>query len=303
MSKIDTKKPFLPLNSIRVFVEAARCLNFSQAARTLCITQSGVSHHISSLENHLGHRLFTRHGASLALTDAGRLYCETVREAVATIELATYQFAPPPAGTGRLVVRTSLPSFAVTVLIPALPHFSAEHAVAVDIVTSLSPPQPGDDYDILISRDLAIGDDDAHWKLATEELICVAAPSVHRCHAEKPLTDWPFIAARSRPDTLAAWANRQAIDTHAIRIVAAFEHYFLAIPAATAGLGYLIVPRLLVASALGIGQLVETDTPALRSDASYKAFINPQSPAQEAAKIFCRWLKSELRVPPIDGTR
>lgn len=299
MSKTDTWRSTLPLNAIRVFVEAARCLNFSQAARTLGMTQSGVSHHIATLENHLGHRLFARRGGPLALTDAGRLYFDTVREAVATLELATHQFAPPPAGESRLVVRTSLPSFAMAVLIPALPRFFAEHPVAVDVVTSLSPPDAGDIYDILISRDLAIGDDDAHWKLAAEELICVAAPAILRNHAGRPVTDWPFIAARSRPDTLAAWANRQAVDARAIHIVAAFEHYFLAIPAAVAGIGFLVVPRLLAAGALGDDQLAETDLPALRGNASYKAFINPKSPAQENATAFCRWLKAELHADSI----
>jgi len=173
----------------------------------------------------------------------------------------------------------------------------------VDVVTSLSPPEAGDIYDVLISRDLAIGDNDAHWRLAAEELICVAAPPVWRDHAGRPLTDWPFIAARSRPDTLAAWANRQDVDARAIRIVAAFEHYFLAIPAAVAGLGFLVVPRLLAAGALGSEQLVETDLPALRGNASYKAFINPQSPAQEIATAFCRWLKAELKTPPRADTR
>lgn len=284
----------LPLNAIRVFVEAARCLSFSRAARTLGMTQSGVSHHVATLESHLGHRLFARRGGPLALTDAGRLYFDTVREAVATLELATQQFAPPPAGESRLVVRTSLPSFSQAVLIPALPRFLAGHAVAVDIVTSLSPPDVGEVYDVLISRDLAIGNDDAHWQLATEELICVAAPSVLHAHADSPITDWPFIAARSRPDTLAAWANRQAVNARAVRIVAAFEHYFLAIPAAVAGIGFLVVPRLLATGALGGGVLAETDLPALRGNASYRAFINPRSPAQETATAFCRWLKSEL---------
>lgn len=309
MTTAHTAKLPLPLNSIRVFVEAARCLSFSQAARTLGMTQSGVSHHVATLEKHLGHRLFLR-GAPLALTDAGHLYFDTVREAIATVELATRQFTPPPSDGSRLVVRTSLPSFAQTVLIPLLPRFSRGYAVAVDIVTSLSPPESGDIYDVLISRDLAIGDDDAHWELATEELVCVASPQVMREHMGKPISGWPFIATRSRPDTLAAWANRQALDTTAICIAAAFEHYFLAIPAAIAGTGFLIVPRQLAADALDSAQLREADFPALRGNGSYRAFINPESAAQESATVFCRWLKSELyprtlapRMPPTIGKR
>ena len=81
MSNTDTgAKAVIPLNSIRVFVEAARQLSFSRAALTLGMTQGGVSHHVSSLEKYFGLRLFVRSGASVTLTDAGRLYFDTVQE-------------------------------------------------------------------------------------------------------------------------------------------------------------------------------------------------------------------------------
>lgn len=295
MRNSNNERRALPLNSIRVFVEAARRGSFSQAARTLGLTQSGVSHHVSGLEKHLGHRLFMRRGAAIELTDAGRLYFDTVQEAMGTLELATLQFAPPVPGARRLVVRTSLPTFAMTVLIPALPRFVGEPTTTVDVITSLSPPQPGEAYDLLISRDLSIGDDETHWQIATEDLVCVAAPAMLTKNAERSMADWPFIVARSRPDTLPFWANRQALDVRGIRIAAAFEHYFLAIPAAVAGMGFLVVPRLLVAESMRAGLLVTADAPAVRGDASYKAFINPHSGAPETATAFCRWLKAELR--------
>src|SRR5688500_18053142 len=112
-----------PLNAIRVFVEAARLLNFSRAAVALGMTQGGVSRHIASLEQHLGLALFDRQGSSVTLTDAGRCYYDTVKEAVATIEMATRQVAVAGAEPERLVVRTSLPTFALMMLVPLLPQF------------------------------------------------------------------------------------------------------------------------------------------------------------------------------------
>ena len=46
-----------------------------------------------------------------------------------------------------------------------------------------------------------------------------------------------------------------------------------------------------------IGQigLLEAPTQAVRGSASYKAYINPRTSSAEAAKQFCRWLKSELK--------
>lgn len=296
MSKADSgvAKAVLPLNSIRVFVEAARQLSFSRAALALGMTQGGVSHHVTSLENFLGHRLFVRTGSSVDLTDVGRLYFDTVQEAVSTIELSTRQFTQRPANSGRLIVRTSLPTFAMTVLIPALPRFCPVPPVSVDVVTSLSPPAIGDAYDVLITRDLVI-DDDEHWLLATEELVCVAAPSVHREYAGKPIGSWPFLTARSRPDVLSAWVNRQTVESHNIHVAATFEHYFLALPAAIGGMGYLVIPRLLAMEPLQQGHLVEAETPPVRSSESYKVYINPHSPVPETAKAFCRWLKGQLR--------
>ena len=296
MSKADglPDQAVLPLNSIRVFVEAARQLSFSRAAQKLGMTQGGVSHHIASLERYFGHRLFVRSGSSVALTDAGRLYFDTVQEAVSTIELSTRQLKQGPGDSGRLLVRTSVPTFAMMVLIPALSRFCPEPAVAVDVVTSLSPPAVGDVYDVLITRDLVV-DDDGHWLLATEQLVCVASPSVLSEFSGKPVAAWPFLATRSRPDVLAEWANRQGIESSDIHVTATFDHYFLALPAAIGGQGFLTMPRLLVIDALRQGHLLEAPTPTVRGSASYKAYINPQTSAAEAAKAFCRWLKSELR--------
>ena len=296
MSKTDDGKDrtALPLNSIRVFVEAARQLGFGRAAQTLGMTQGGVSHHVASLERYFGHRLFTRSRSSISLTDFGRLYFDTVQDALSTIELATRQLRQGSSDSGHLLVRTSLPTFAMMVLIPALSRFHPAPSVAVDVVTSLSPPAAGDIYDVLITRDL-VQDDDGHRLLASEQLICVAAPALLAEFSAQPVAAWPFLATRSRPDALSEWANRQRIEANDIHVAATFDHYFLALPAAIGGQGFLTVPRLLVIDALRQGHLLEAPTPTVRGSASYKAYINPRTSQQQAAKAFCRWLKGELR--------
>ena len=286
----------LPLNAIQVFVHAARQRSFSRAGLALGMNQSGVSRHVAALEKHLGQALFIRAGASSKLTDAGRLYFDNVQEALATIELTTRQLAHRPAGPTHLLVRTSLPSFAMAVLVPCLPEFFAKLSVAVDVVTSLSAPQPGEPYDVLISRDLPLLDTE-QWLLTTEKLVCVAAPALHRDWAHKTLASWPFLSAKSRPDTLALWAERQHASTMQLRVVGSFDHYFLAIAAAVAGMGYLVVPHLLVAHALQLGHLLEAPLPGVRGGASYTAYVNPLSRQTDTARSFCRWLKASLKTP------
>jgi LysR family transcriptional regulator, glycine cleavage system transcriptional activator len=291
-------KDALPLQTIRVFVEAARRLSFSAAARNLGMTQGGVSHHVAALERYMGQPLFTRAASVVQLTDAGRLYFDTVQEAVALIELSTRQMrlgAPTPE---RLTVRTSLPSFAMAVLIPALHRFVAQPAVAVDVVTSLSPPGADDAYDVLITRDLDVPGAD-HWLLLQEELVCVGTPAMIQTWRDQPVAQWPFLASQSRPDLLATWWLAQHQSAGNPRVVASFAHMFLALPAALSGLGFLVLPSCLVDESLRHGLLVQRPGPMVRSGAGYRAYVNPQAASQAAATAFCRWLSGHLKSTPV----
>ena len=56
---------------IRAFLAAAECLNFTEAARRLYITQPTLSKHISLIESDLGFKLFVRSNRSVSLTPEG----------------------------------------------------------------------------------------------------------------------------------------------------------------------------------------------------------------------------------------
>ena len=285
----------VPLNAVRVFVAAARAGSLSAAARQLGMTQSGVSHHVATLERFLGWRVFARAGSGVRLSERGRIYFDAVGEALDTVTLTSRQMAACNKGNdARLVVRTSLPSFATHVLIPALAGFSATSGVTVDVHTSLAPPEPEARYDVLLTRDLAL-DAAAHWRLAREVLIAVAAPATASGLASVAVGEWPFLVARSRPDVLVQWAAQQGIEAQAVQVVAGFEHYYLAIAGALGGLGVLVAPRLLVRDFLARGLLVDLGRPPVRGDASYLAGVNPATPRPEAAVAFCRWLSALLK--------
>jgi LysR family transcriptional regulator, glycine cleavage system transcriptional activator len=291
----------LPLNAIRVFVEAARAQSFSQAAKHLGMTQSGVSRHIASLESQLGIALFVRRGAvrsnAITLTDAGREYYDTVKEAITTIDFATRQVVGERTGDATLKVRTSLPSFALHVLIPALPEFQLSAGTSIDVRTSLSAPAVTDDFDVLITRDLELATPD-HWELCKEMLVCVATPTLHRQFAKKSPPEWPMIAARSRTDIIAAWATSHdwpIVGTRGLNVVATYEHYFLAIAAADSGAGFIVVPTLLVANHLRNGALIAADNREVASGERYWAFVNPRAQSPKLAGKFCRWLKATIR--------
>lgn len=63
-----------PLGAVRAFEAAVRHMNFSEAARELCVTTSAISQQIKSLEEYLGVSLFRRDPSQgISLTAAGHV--------------------------------------------------------------------------------------------------------------------------------------------------------------------------------------------------------------------------------------
>lgn len=61
----------MEIRQLNYFVKVAELLNFSEAAKVLCITQSTLSQQIKQLETELDARLFERNSHSVALTEEG----------------------------------------------------------------------------------------------------------------------------------------------------------------------------------------------------------------------------------------
>ncbi|MGX5806349.1 LysR family transcriptional regulator, partial [Bradyrhizobium sp. Arg314] len=128
----------LSLNAVRAFVQVARDGSVTRASKALGITQSSVSRHLAVLEAYLGAKLLERYGRQSQLTDYGRLFADAVAEPLDTIFFTAKRMRR---GNGkdanRLVVRTSLSTFAYTLLIPNLRDFSKEMGgVTVDLISA-----------------------------------------------------------------------------------------------------------------------------------------------------------------------
>lgn len=163
---------------LQAFDAAARRMSFTEAARELNVTQSAVSQRIKLLEHHLGQQLFVRHARSLELTEAGRAYAPTVREAFDRLRLATGEVFGP-GRDGPCTVR-STPGFTLYWLSPRLHRFRERHP---DITLRLTTEVWDADF-TLEGVDLEIrygwGDwaDAASRRLTWERAIPVCTPAI-----------------------------------------------------------------------------------------------------------------------------
>ena len=117
--------PLPPFAALRAFHAAAVHGRFREAAQSLGVTESAISHQVRRLEDFLRVALFDRAGPGVRLTAAGRRYLEQVDPAIRQIQAATEAMLRP---TGRNVVRLTLPpSLAASWLIPQLSAFERAH--------------------------------------------------------------------------------------------------------------------------------------------------------------------------------
>src|SRR5580693_5107032 len=88
------------LNGVSALGAVVRSGGFAAAARSLNVSQPGISRAVARLEAQVGIRLLERTTRSVSLTDEGRRFYETIGPIVSALEDATSALAE-----GRVTVR------------------------------------------------------------------------------------------------------------------------------------------------------------------------------------------------------
>lgn len=109
-----------PLNALRAFEAAARCLSLQAAAAQLFVTPAAVSHQVKHLEAYLGVKLFHRGHRSIALTEEGAALAASLSALFGQLDLALDRAVAST--TANLRVST-MESFAAKWLAPRLHRF------------------------------------------------------------------------------------------------------------------------------------------------------------------------------------
>ncbi|MFT4925695.1 MAG: LysR family glycine cleavage system transcriptional activator [Phenylobacterium sp.] len=176
-----------PLNALKAFEAAARCLSFTKAAEELFVTQAAVSHQIKALEEHLGIKLFMRKNRSLLLTEEGQGYFYDIKDIFSQLLEATEKLL---ARGAKGAISVSLPpTFAIQWLVPRLNQFSDLHP---DIDVRIKAVDQHE-YSLTDDVDVAIYYGRGNWpnvninKLHTEYHIPVCSPML--MNEDKPLNN------------------------------------------------------------------------------------------------------------------
>ena len=111
------------LRAVRSFVAAAKCLSFTRAADSLCVTPAAISRQIKELEDALGTELFNRSGRAVELTTAGTLFFNVAQLSFMNIAQAAERLRERDFQRPSLTICCS-PGTANLWLAPRLAHFS-----------------------------------------------------------------------------------------------------------------------------------------------------------------------------------
>ena len=121
----DRKLNLPPFSALRAFHAAATHDRFRDAADTLGVTESAISHQVKRLEEYLHVSLIDRSGSQARLTETGQRYLQQIEPALLQIQTATEALLPT---SGRNAVRLTLPpSLAANWLIPKIGGFEQTH--------------------------------------------------------------------------------------------------------------------------------------------------------------------------------
>ena len=278
----------LPLPALRQFYAVAKYGSLAAAAERLFVTPGAISKQIRLLETALGLPLFVRQHRRLLPTPAGvRLLrsCETVFDELA---LCLQELGQPQ--RQDLVVSCE-PTLAMKWLIPRLPLLQAACA-GVNVVILAA----GGAVDFKRQAiDVALRRNDFAWpaqvhaaKVADEYIAPVARlPLLQTADSSAAC-----LHTHTRADAWAVWSrlSRQPLPAAPALY---FEHFYLSLQAAAAGLGTAIGSVFMVQDDIRSGVLHRSGDFVADGSAYYLLAAEPWAP-NTAAERFYHWLQHEM---------
>ncbi len=286
-----------PFAALRAFHAAATHDRYRDAAESLGLTDSAISHQLRRLEEYLRTPLFDRSGRRPKLTDTGRRYLEQIEPAMRQIHAATEALLSP---SGRSTVRLTLPpSLAVTWLIPKLGAFEREFPeIDLQLITTTRVTDlKGEQMDFAIRHGKGAWSDVEAMFLLEETAMPVCAPGYLDPLPQEPspevLGKARFIVNANIPDEWEEWARARGVEPPAPSDMIALDAMEQALQLAESGHGLAMGRRPVVDGWLERGRLVAPFGAADPTGAAYYLCRPTDAMPTAAGRRLERWLSKQ----------
>ena len=249
-----------PLNALKAFESAARHLSVKLAAEELYVTPGAVSQMLKTLETHLGVKLFERVPRGIYLTDSGRDYLPSIRNAFRQIAEASRRVAAST-DVGTLTVSVT-PFFASAWLVPRLASFQDTHPeIDLQIVTSSALVDfSRNGVDVAVRHGLGRYPGLRSDRVVTVEMVVVAAPSLvarlGRPNLPADLARWPQVHDADRKGW-SLWFQSNGVEEVRAPRGPSFDDTGLLLTAVLSGQGAGLLPAAMVENEIAGGRLVQ----------------------------------------------
>ena len=291
---LKPKMTLPPFAALRAFHAAATHDRYRDAADSLGVTESAISHQVRRLEDFLHTPLVDGSGKHPKLTDVGLRYLQQIEPAMRQIQAATEALL---SASGRRAVRLTLPaSFAATWLIPRLGDFEQEHP-EIDLQLSMTARA----IDLVSDHiDFAIRHGKGSWPgveatyLLEATAMPVCAPDYFDPQPQAPsqevLRNVRFIVDSNAPDVWEEWARANGLEPPAPSDVVMLDAPEQALEVAESGNGLAMGRRPIVDRWMERGRLVTPFGGAGPSGAAYYLCRPSDVTPTAAGRLLERWL-------------
>ncbi len=287
----------LPLQTLRVFRQAAQQQNLRAAAETLNLTHGAVSQQIRLLEERLGLPLFDRVGRGIKLNAAGAALLHRVQQALALLEAGERE-AHAVGHTPQQVLRLSmLPSFAQCWLLARLSRWQRAHPgwrLAIDARLNLVDLGGAEAADVAVRYGQPPWPGTLARPLGGELLFPVASPSLAgalRGLAPADLLRFPLLQGTAE---WRGWLQAAGVSEPQPEAVASFNDAGLLLQAAEAGLGIALARGLLVLDRLRDGRLIPLHPLTVASPRRYWLVASEPGWQRPEVQALHAWLLAQL---------
>lgn len=294
----------VPLLALRVFVEVCRLGSMKEAAESLHVTAGAVSHHVKSLENLLGVKLFLRKKGVLELTPVGSHLFEFT---VSAFDAIDHHFAlllgKPTANSRptlwesrqeRLTVTTT-DAFAAGWLIPRIGPFLTANPdidLRIESTDEIINVRNETRVDLAIRHGLGSYEGLLCRLILAPQLIPVVSPNLLKDREIAKLEDllcFPLLHDIDRAGW-PLWFSAHGVTHNNALQGAAFEGDRLLVQAAVAGHGIALVEDLYAERALMAGTLVKAINLAIEKATGYYLVARPASLRKRSVRRFIDWV-------------